>query len=282
MPGSMTSFLTESTSALPSMSLAPFGRCLWFRVSDLRTTEYRRLLPSREHLIEQRVIRYRGNVDRRRDLLLAVRKIEIFLHVLDVDLAVEGKDRKPLVVNRFSGFLVQLPATFNVVDHPVSFFAAKCAGIEHHPDHALNARRIGFKLRVIHDQAAGWKVRRQLIGRADLPEPFLRHDHVMRARQNRRRHRALAEACDGVRDRTTLSENYLFGVSAFVFQHQPSDEVLQTADAIDTDSLAGKVAGPLHAGLGDKKKRRLTQRNHDALQRRALSRGDNASRIPVR
>ena len=52
--------------------------------------------------------------------------------------------------------------------------------------------------------------------------------------------------------------------------------MLQAADPVDPDSPARKFTRPLNARLGDEKERWLAQTDHDPLERRALTRRDNA------
>src|ERR1051325_4361492 len=91
---------------------------------DTRRQFYTFLFSSQD-LIEQRVVRHCGDVDRRRYLLLAVGEVEILLHVLDADLAVGGQDCEPLIVYNLGGLRLQFSTLFDVVDGPVFFFATK-------------------------------------------------------------------------------------------------------------------------------------------------------------
>src|SRR5262245_15975569 len=120
---------------------------------------------------------------------------------------------------------------------------------------------------------------RQLVGRSDLSKSFLCHDDVVRPRQKRCRYRALAQAGYGVRYGARLSKNYFFRISAFGSQHKTRDQVLQTADPVDTDSFAGKIAEALNAWLGYEEEGRLAQTDQDAFERRTLAGGDDPGRI---
>ena len=51
--------------------------------------------------------------------------------------------------------------------------------------------------------------------------------------------------------------------------------MLQAADAVDADSLAGEISGPQNARLGDEIKGRFAQGDHDSFERRALAGGDD-------
>ena len=55
--------------------------------------------------------------------------------------------------------------------------------------------------------------------------------------------------------------------------------MLQATDAVDADALADKINRLLNACLGNEKKGRLTQRDHDAFERRSPTGSDNAGAI---
>jgi hypothetical protein len=64
-----------------------------------------------------------------------------------------------------------------------------------------------------------------------------------------------------------------------LFLSNSRDQMLQAADAVDANSLAGKIRGPLNVRLGDEIKRRFAQGDHDSFERRALAGGDDPGRV---